>query len=200
ANSYTGATTVNGGLLSLQKSPPPGSSAIAVPGALVIGDSLGGPNADHVNVAQGEQIADNAAVTLASSGLLTIGGAAPLTETVGSLTMTGGEVDSTGAGATLALSGDVTATSGPGTTPARLAIDLSLGGATRTFTVADGPAPSDLVIQGTISNGGLTKAGPGTLQLGGVDNTYTGPTTVTAGLRLLDPNHAGRAVALTRGA
>jgi len=53
---------------------------------------------------------------------------------------------------------------------------VNLGSATRTITVQG----STLSIQGVVSNGGITKAGPGLLVLGGA-NTYTGPTNVTAG-------------------
>ena len=56
----------------------------------------------------------------------------------------------------------------------------NLGGATRTLTTA-----SDAEFGGVISNGGLTKAGAGTLTLSG-DNTYTSGTTVSAGKLLLD--------------
>lgn len=58
---------------------------------------------------------------------------------------------------------------------------VSTGGA-----VNQGNYPARLYITGAITNGSLTKAGLGTLQLGGaVSNTYTGVTTVNAGGSLL---------------
>ena len=53
---------------------------------------------------------------------------------------------------------------------------VNLGGADRTITVQG----STLSIQGVVSNGGIVKSGPGLLALAGT-NTYTGPTTVSAG-------------------
>jgi fibronectin-binding autotransporter adhesin len=61
---------------------------------------------------------------------------------------------------------------------------MNLGGATRTVTFIDGSPDPDSTISGVISNGGLTKAGPGTLVLS-ANNTFAGPTAVTGGaLRL----------------
>src|SRR5207253_2305248 len=61
------------------------------------------------------------------------------------------------------LSGDVsTAASSTGSGIAD-PVPVNLQGATRTFSVADGSASSDFTINGIISNGGLTKAGAGTL-------------------------------------
>ncbi len=61
---------------------------------------------------------------------------------------------------------------------------IDLGGVNRMFTIGDGAAAIDLAINVPITNGGLTKAGAGTLALGGL-NSYTGDTIVQAGtLRL----------------
>src|SRR5262249_28729085 len=79
ANTYGGLTRVNAGTLGLF------TVGIAVPGDLVIGDGLGGPNADVVLAGRIEVIADTAAVTVNSSGLLSI----VTTETIGSLAGTG---------------------------------------------------------------------------------------------------------------
>ncbi len=65
---------------------------------------------------------------------------------------------------------------------------VDLGGATRTFTVADGAAPVDLTVSATIGSnggvgsnaGGIVKAGPGTLELTAANN-YAGNTQVIAG-------------------
>ena len=62
---------------------------------------------------------------------------------------------------------------------------IDLNGVTRTFTVNDGGAATDLLVSAKIQDGGLTKAGAGTLTLSGV-NAYTGTTTVSAGTLKLD--------------
>lgn len=78
---------------------------------------------------------------------------------------------------------------------------FNLGGATRTLTAA---TSTETLLSGVVSNGGLTKAGAGTIILGG-PNTYVGGTTVgagtlrvTAGGRLGD-NVAGNNVAVSAG-
>ena len=60
--------------------------------------------------------------------------------------------------------------------------NLNLGGATRSFSIQNptsSPA-TDLLISAAMSNGGLSKTGPGTLTLSGA-NTYAGPTAVQNG-------------------
>lgn len=58
---------------------------------------------------------------------------------------------------------------------------IDLGGADRTWDVADGAAVVDLAVDVPIGNGALTKTGAGTLALGDV-NSYAGDTTVQEGL------------------
>jgi autotransporter-associated beta strand protein len=57
---------------------------------------------------------------------------------------------------------------------------LDLGGGTRTLTIGNGAAATDLTVSIPVTNGGLTKAGPGTLSLTN-SNSYTGNTSVQAG-------------------
>ncbi|MCX6222965.1 MAG: autotransporter-associated beta strand repeat-containing protein [Bacteroidia bacterium] len=86
----------------------------------------------------------------------------------------------------LNLGGNVTVNATTGSSGATISCPISLDG-TRTFTVADdGTAATDLTISGVMSLGtgtgwGITKAGLGTLVLSGT-NTYTGTTTVGAGI------------------
>jgi autotransporter-associated beta strand protein len=67
---------------------------------------------------------------------------------------------------------------------------IDMNGGTRTFTVNDATPDIDLEISALITNGGLTKAGTGTMELTGV-NTYTGATTINAGTLLINASNAG---------
>lgn len=78
ANTFTGTTTVAGGVLALNKS----GATIAIPGNLKIGDGIGGVNADVVRLLKADQIANLSAVSMASSALFDLNS---LTDTIGSL-------------------------------------------------------------------------------------------------------------------
>src|ERR1019366_103480 len=72
ANTYTGTTTVNTGTLQLGD-----TGGVAIPGALTVGDSLGGQGAskaDVVTFLASNQIQQTAAVIVANSGLLNLNG------------------------------------------------------------------------------------------------------------------------------
>jgi len=71
---------------------------------------------------------------------------------------------------TFALAATSTIASGGSAT---FAGNIDMDGGTRTFTIADGAAATDMSISAVITNGALTKAGPGTLALSGA-NTYAG--------------------------
>ena len=77
------------------------------------------------------------------------------------------------------FTGDVT-TSASATTSSITAANVDLNAATRTFTVADGGAATDLQVGAVLTNGNVTKAGAGTMTLT-QNNTYTGTTTVSGG-------------------
>src|SRR5439155_18294551 len=119
---------------------------------------------------------------------------------VATLTMTCGSITTSSVGG-IQLNGNVAASSSASTGSAVIAGGfVQMGAATRTFTVADGPAGVDLDISAEIKQQGGTvgfiKAGAGTLRLeGATSNTYTGPTTVNAGTLELDKT-AGVAVPL----
>jgi autotransporter-associated beta strand protein len=195
ANTYTGQTVVSDGLLQLTKT----GGALAVPGNLTI--NFGGTLQETV----GNQIADAAAVTCFGTfdinvqtdtvGLLTVdGGSVTLgtgTLTVTSVSMIGGSIASTGTGK-LVLQGDVATNASA--TNASISGNLDLGGVSRTFTVAEGAATTDLVVSAVVQNGGLTKAGAGALSLVGASNTYAGLTTVSAGTLELAKGTASQAV------
>lgn len=215
-NTYTGATTVNEGVLNLNK-------FLAVNGPLVVGDGVGGPDADRAFILAFGATASNVPVTINTSGELVVGdgSASPVSDTIGSLDMTGGHVLGTAASSgsssfsssgpsVLALSsGGVT--THPAATTARIDVELDLAGATRTFDVAKGSADPDLLVTGVILDSGsssssfsssppagLTKIGAGTLVLT-ADNTYGGPTTVNAGTLLVDGAQTNSAAAVNGG-
>jgi autotransporter-associated beta strand protein len=165
ANTYTGTTTVNAGTLTLNKS----ANDTAIVGPLVVFGTLV-TTADNL-------IADTAPVTI-NGGVWQDN----RDETVGPLTMTAGSIN-VNSGKTLTLAGDVTVTASPNTST--ITGNLDLGGATRKFSVADGSQVDDLIIDGAIYDGGLTKDGAGTLTMRGLNNTYTGTTTVTSGVLTL---------------
>jgi len=161
-------------------------SAVAISGPVLVGDSGNAPGTDLLQLEQNNQLVSTSAVSITSDGELDVNGK---TQTIGSLNMTGGIVDLHGG--QLALGGNVTATADASGNPAVIQDtagggSLSLGGATRTFTVNAPATPTgkpalfiSAVISGT-SGEGLTVAGTGTLQLFNHE-TYTGVSTVNSG-------------------
>ena len=66
ANTYTGTTTINEGQLELDKN----NNVTAVNGKVVIGDGVGGTDADELFLSSTNQIVNTADITINSSGLL----------------------------------------------------------------------------------------------------------------------------------
>jgi autotransporter-associated beta strand protein len=174
-------------------------------GNLVVGDGQGAAN-DTALWQNDNQLGANSQVTVNGGGIMNLGSH---TETVAALTindglamtgdngnltingplaMTGGTLN-TGAAGTVTLKGNVTATS-DGAAAINGSGSLSLGGATRTFTINPGTTAGtgDLVVWVPITSTtgeGLTKNGLGSLNLK-VASTYAGGTLVQAGALLID--------------
>ena len=163
ANIYSGATTVSAGSLELGKTA--GVNAIA--GALNVSGTA------SVVWQAGNQIANTSAVALTGNSVLNLNG---FSDSIGSLSLSAGTVQ-TGAGV-LTLNGNVVSAA---TNVAQITGALDLGGAQRTFDVANNVAiEKDLIVTATIANGSILKTGAGTLFLSGA-NTFAGGVTVSAG-------------------
>ena len=65
---------------------------------------------------------------------------------------------------------------------------VDLGGGTRVFNVGNGTSDVDLAVNVPITNGGLTKNGLGTMQLGST-NTFSGPVTINDGILRVTANN-----------
>jgi autotransporter-associated beta strand protein len=186
---------VNGGALVIADQVTPFAGSIANAGPLNVGDAIGAAGSAVLLLQVNNQIANSSLLTVKSDGLLDINN---LSECIGalaasggtisigsgtllpsSLSMSGGSISGTGSG-TLRLASGVTAVADSTGNPASISSQIDLNSATRTFTVDHGPAASDLVISGNVSNGGLSKAGVGIMMLTGV-SSYVGATTVDAG-------------------
>jgi fibronectin-binding autotransporter adhesin len=185
-NTYTGATHVNEGTLTLNK--PSGATAIA--GDLFIGDGTGGADSDRVVLkrfvatvpSSGSNQIDpnnNQKVVIASSGQFDLNGN---NETIGTLEMSGGSV-TTGTGV-FSVDDEVLVHAGPTSTIAgtmRLIRDDTVGNTP--FTVdanAELLVSADLTVNNVTALFGFHKLGPGRLRLTG-NNTHDGPNIVEAG-------------------
>ncbi|MDB6029359.1 MAG: autotransporter-associated beta strand repeat protein [Verrucomicrobiales bacterium] len=80
ANTYSGNTVVNAGILSLAKS----AGVNSVAGNVTIGDGLGGTGADVLRLNNANQIPDAAMVTISASGLFDLNGFSESVATVSS--------------------------------------------------------------------------------------------------------------------
>jgi autotransporter-associated beta strand protein len=176
-NTYTGTTSVDAGLLLLNKV----TNVVAVPNDLVIGQDS---TPAVVRLLADNQIPGTSVVSVIAAGQLDL---SSHQITLGSLTMYGGRV--TGSNR-LILNGTVTAVSASSNNPATIDVSVSLGSAGATIYASGGPGSLDLVINSSISgpnNVGMILGGTGTVEFAGVDaNTYTGTTSVNAGTLLLN--------------
>lgn len=176
-----GNLTFNGNLTTAYNSPDTGLGlGLAVSGSGTV--TLNGANNFGVGV------------TL-NSGTIAIGNDSAL-DGEGSFEVKGGTIQAIGTPRTVSppavkISGDFTAA---GLQSLTINGSVDLNGETRTITVS---APV-LMLAGGMTNGGLTKTGPGTLVLSGI-STHAGGTTVTAGVLQLSNGGTAGAVRGTVG-
>jgi fibronectin-binding autotransporter adhesin len=169
ANTFTGATILKSGTLTLNKEVVPVSEPlglVSVFGPLIIEGGRVAHSSDH-------GIGNTSTVTIHPSATLDLN---DYDDTIGALNFLGGTAE-TDAG-TLTLGGNVTATGN-----ASISGKLSLGGTTRTFDVA---LSRTLTVSASITSGpgfnnaGLWKTGAGKLILSGA-NGFSGNASVSAG-------------------
>ena len=184
----SGSVTLNEGNLWLDD--PTGSNTL-INGDFIVGDGIGGSGNAIASLLQGSQIGSGTVTVNAdglldnqhdeflsnlvlNSGLVRTGASGSLGIS-NSLTMTGGIIHGS---AVLMLNADTETLASADT--ALIRAPVSLGGAARSFTVADGSAATDLEIENVVFNGAITKLGEGTMVLSGA-NTYSGGTSISGG-------------------
>ena len=185
-NTYTGLTTVGAGTLSLGKT----AGMNAIGGNLTI---VGGT----VSLEAASQLPNSATVTL-NGGTFNMNNNADTFDTflfhAGTLSTGGASLDITSlsmrdvtiASAINLSGGGSVAFDNTNNGTATISGPLNLGSVATNFDIGNGAAPTDLLITGVLSNGGVSKTGLGTLNFGGTGaNTYTGLTTVSAGTLML---------------
>lgn len=221
SNQTTGTVTINSGTVSYDGNQTPDRLAA---GKLVTVNSGGTMEILGVNALPNH--ANSVNLALNGGAVRVVTGTSPSTNNdtgshahLGTITMDGGEINLGFAGAGLIyneesfqLNGNITVV---GTTPSTITAELGTSAANsgvalqgaRTFDVADvtsSPA-ADLVVTAELENtdapgGSLTKTGAGTLQLAGaIAHTYTGSTTVDAGVLLASGSVAGPLVVNASG-
>jgi fibronectin-binding autotransporter adhesin len=207
-NSYSGGTTVNGGVLEIAGSSA-GNSYIR--GTVTVnngaelrytgGDGTGfgfngGNKLDTININGGLVSSDNQMTHLWATTVNMTGGELRVNSGVSS--PTGYRIEWNQSTVSTLAAASAATISG------RINLRADGGYNSATFNVEDGAATTDLLVSATITQSsavGITKNGAGTMELAGT-NTYTGTTTVTEGtLKLSNPFiFDGSAVVIGSGA
>ena len=167
ANTYTGTTTITGGVLRLDNASALGGGNLTLNGGVL---GLGAANLSRADGTGAGQYQFGAS----GGGFAAYG--ANRTVTLGTQNW-----GTTGLQGTLLLSAaDSDAT-------IIMASNLSFAGSARTIQVADGSASVDAQLNGVVSGGGtFNKTGTGTLRLNNGNNSYTAVTSVNAASGVLE--------------
>ncbi len=186
-NTYTGGTFVNGGAaftgtLTLSTAGANATTVVSIPGNLTISSAtvtatVAGAikNTAAVTMNGGSTLTLTGANTLASLTFNSNGGAAPTVSPTGTLTLTGGIASNPSNVGSVAIVNAGT-------------LDLNANGSfsvavdsTRVNGVDVAPWQAGLTIGSLIQNGGLSKSGPGVLNLSLGTSTFAGGVNVTTG-------------------
>lgn len=173
--------TVEQGSVSVSAVASGGGVPVALGGPVTVGGGVALPATLILRSAN--SISDSSPVTVREGSQLTLENVA---DTIGPLTLQGGTVQSRGLAGLIKVNGDIQALADA--SPSVIAGRFSLGGTTRTFSVAAGSATPNLDVTAAISADalgvGVEKTGTGTLRFAGT-NTYPGRTLLTQGRLLL---------------
>ncbi len=200
--SYTGGTTINGGILDLTGG---GGGVGVIRGTVTV--NTGGTLQLSTNDATGFNTdATRVSVINLVGGTLNVNTA--LNQTLGStvINMTGANITGiTGSNLDLFANGSVINTLASATTSTISLPSMNLRQNDTAFNIADGAAAVDLLISSNLGNGSagnhnLVKNSAGTMVLSGTNNTYTGATTVAGGTLAISGTITGTSTVTINGA
>jgi len=171
-NTYTGLTTVNEGVLVLNK-----SAGSAINSGLAIGDGTGTAGSAVVRLGANGQLPAGTNLSVATDGQLDL---QSFNASVGNAIFTGGSV--TGNGTLAIADGSTVQFLGTGNSSASISSGVALGAGAVTFYTQSNAAPVQMSISGPLSgSGSFTKGGSGVLAITG-NNTFSGSVTVSGGM------------------